>query len=65
MNIIYLMMSCTKKKIPNEPIHLFIIGGVGIGKTFTLMLLIQALIRFLNRHLHLDPLKKKVLFMEK
>jgi hypothetical protein len=30
----------------------FITTGVGIGKTFTLMLLIQALIFFYNRHLH-------------
>ena len=27
------------------------------------MLLIQALIRFYNRHPHLDPLKKKILIM--
>ncbi len=33
-----------RKKNPNEPIHLFIIGNV--GKIFTLMLLIQALIHF-------------------
>jgi len=40
MNVLYLMMLCIKKKQnPNEPIHLFIIGGVGIGKTFTLMFL--------------------------
>jgi hypothetical protein len=40
------MMSCIgKKQNPNEPIHLFIIvGGIGTSKTFTLMLLIQALI---------------------
>jgi hypothetical protein len=37
---------------PNEPIHLFITGGVGTSKIFTLMLLIQALIHFYNRHLH-------------
>jgi hypothetical protein len=28
-----------KKQNPNEPIHLFIIGGVGTCKTFTLMFL--------------------------
>ncbi len=40
MNILYLMMSCTGKinKNPNEPIHLFIIGGASTCKTFTLML---------------------------
>jgi hypothetical protein len=59
MNVLYLMMSCTKKKQnPNEPIHLFITRGVGTGKTFTLMFLIQALIFFCNKHPQLDPFKK-------
>jgi hypothetical protein len=35
------MMSCIGKKNPNEAIHLFIIEGASIGKTFTLLLLIQ------------------------
>jgi hypothetical protein len=52
-----------KKQNPNEPIHLFITRVVGTCKFFTLMLLIQALIRFYNRHPHSDPLKKNVLFM--
>ncbi len=47
-----------RKNNPNEPIHLFITGGVSTCKTFTLMNLIQALIRFFNRHCHLKPLKK-------
>jgi hypothetical protein len=50
-------MMLYRKKNPNEPIHLFIIGGVGIGKAFTSMLLIQALLCFYNRHPHLDLLK--------
>jgi hypothetical protein len=29
-----------KNKNSNEPFHLFIIGGVGIGKNFTFMFLI-------------------------
>jgi hypothetical protein len=60
---LYLMMSWTKKKKQNpiEPIHLFIIGGA--DKTFILMFLIQALIRFYNRHPHSSPLKKKILLM--
>ncbi len=63
-NVLYLMMSCIERKQnPNEPIHLFIIRGADIGKTFTLMILIQALICFYNRHPHSDPLKKKVLLM--
>jgi len=46
-NVLYMMMSCIgKKQNPNEPIHLFIIvGGIGTSKTFTLMFLIQSLIR--------------------
>jgi hypothetical protein len=52
-----------KKLIPNKKIHLFVIGGVGICKNFTLMILIQILICFYNTHLHLDHLKKKFLFM--
>jgi hypothetical protein len=51
------------KNNPNEPIHLFIIGSAGIDETFTLMLLIQALIHFYNRHPHSNPLKKKALLM--
>ncbi len=58
-----MMSSTEKKQNPNEPIHLFIIGGVITRKTFTLMLLIQALIHFYNRHLHSNPSTKKKLFM--
>jgi hypothetical protein len=60
MNILYLMMSCIEKKNPNEPIHLFITRDVGISKIFTLMLLIQALIFFYNKHPQWVPLKKKL-----
>jgi hypothetical protein len=35
-----------EKKIPNELLHLFFIEGVGIGKTFMLMFLIQGILRF-------------------
>jgi len=52
-----------RKKNPNEPLHLFIIGGVGIGKNFMLMLLIQGLVHFYNKHLELDLFKKKALLM--
>jgi hypothetical protein len=52
-----------QKNNPNEPIYLVITRGAGIGKTFTLMLLIQALICFYNIHPRLSPLKKKVLLM--
>ncbi len=53
-------MSCIEKINPNEPIHLFIIRGVNVGKTFTLKLLIQALVHFYNRHLHSDPFIKEI-----
>jgi hypothetical protein len=53
------MMSSTEKINPNEPTHLFIIGDVSASKTFTLMLLIQALIRFYSRHPHSDPFIKE------
>jgi len=33
-----------KKQNPNEPLHLFITGGAGTGKTFMLMLLIPGLL---------------------
>ena len=35
------------KKIldPSKPVHLFLTGGVGIGKTFVLALLVQGLLR--------------------
>jgi hypothetical protein len=57
-------MSCVEKKQnPNEPIHLFITGAANTSKTFTLMLLVQTLIHFYNKHLDSNPLTKKNLFM--
>jgi hypothetical protein len=50
-----------KKLNPKKLIHLFIIGSV--AKFFTLMLLIQTLKHFYNRHPHSNPLKKKALLM--
>jgi len=52
-----------RKQNPNEPLHLFIIGGVGKGKKLMLMLLIQGLVHFYNKHLELDPFKKKAILM--
>jgi hypothetical protein len=49
-----------KKQNPNEPIHLFIIRGVGTCKNFTLMFLIKILICFYNKHPHLNHLKKNI-----
>jgi hypothetical protein len=53
------MMSCTKNKFPNEPIYLVITRGADIGKTFTLMLLIQALIFFIKYTSSFKPFKKE------
>ncbi len=38
------------KQNPNEPLHLFIITHVGKSKTFMLMLLIQGLFYYYNKH---------------
>ena len=47
----------------NDPIHLFLTGGAGTGKTFTLQLIVQGLLRFYHGDLQSDPLKPKVLLM--
>jgi hypothetical protein len=54
------MKSCIEIINPNEPIHLFITEGASIGKTFTLILLIQALICFYNRHHQSNPLNESL-----
>jgi len=48
---------------PNQPIQLFLLGGVGISKTFTLLLLIHGFLRHYNIILGSDPLKQKVILM--
>jgi hypothetical protein len=48
---------------PNQPIHLFLIGGVGINKTSTLLLLIHGFLRHYNIILGFDPLKQKAILM--
>jgi hypothetical protein len=60
MNNVLYLITYIKKIQMNQ----FIIGGASIGKTLTLMFLIQALIHFYNRHLHSNLFKKKkALFM--
>jgi hypothetical protein len=51
------------KKNPNEPLHLFITRGASTCKTFTLMLLIQGVLHFYNKHSQCNSSKKKTLFM--
>ncbi len=53
------MMPCITKKHPYEPIHLFITRGANIGKTFTLMVLVQALTCFYNIHFSIKSFKKE------
>jgi archaellum biogenesis ATPase FlaH len=47
----------------DTPICLFLIGDVGTGKTFTLKLIIQGLLRLYNKDMSFDLTKTKVLFM--
>jgi hypothetical protein len=52
-----------KKQKPEKSIYLFITGGADTSKTFTLMLLIQTLFHFYNRHHTSDPSKNNALLM--
>jgi hypothetical protein len=47
----------------NDPIHLFLVGGARIGKTFTLQLIVQGLLRFYHSDLQSNLLKPKVLLI--
>jgi hypothetical protein len=48
---------------PNQRIHLFSTGGVGTGKTFTLLLLIHGFLKHYNKKLGSNPLKQKAILM--
>ena len=52
-----------KKQDPHAPIHLFLTGGAGTGKTHTLLLLVQALQRIYLRTKEFDLEKPHVLLM--
>ncbi len=52
-----------KRMHPNQLIQLFFIGGVGIGKTFTFLLLIHGFLKHYNKKLGSDPLKQKAILM--
>jgi hypothetical protein len=46
----------------NEPLSIFLMSGAKIGKTFTLMVIIQGLLQFyLKQNKDLDPSKQIVL----
>jgi hypothetical protein len=45
---------------PNEPLSIFLIGGVGTRKTFTLMVIIQGFLQYyFKQNKDLDPSKQK------
>jgi hypothetical protein len=53
-----------KKRLDiHTPVHLFLIGGVGTGKTFTSKALFQMLIRIYDSNTMSDPLKPKGLIL--
>jgi hypothetical protein len=52
-----------KQLYPDTLICLFLIGGVGIGKNFTLKLIIQGLLRLYNKNISFDLTKTKALLM--
>jgi hypothetical protein len=52
-----------KQLYPNALICLFLTRGVGIGKTFTLKLIIQGLLQLYNRDMFFDLTKTKALLM--
>jgi len=51
-----------KHKYPLKTLHIFLIGHVGIGKIFTLMCIIQNMLRYYIRDIsNVDPLKPKIM----
>jgi hypothetical protein len=52
-----------KRFFANEPIYLFLTGGAGTGKSFTLQAIVQGLLRMHHKDLRSDPLKTKALLM--
>jgi len=55
---------CKELKHPNQPLHIFIVEGVDIRKTFTLLNDIQALLHFYVKYdKNMDRLKATILKM--
>jgi hypothetical protein len=48
---------------PKEPIHLFLTGGGGTGKTFTTKSIFQSLVHLHNDTMPYDPLQLKGLII--
>jgi hypothetical protein len=56
-NILY-----QKIKNPTKPFHIFLIDGVGTGKMFTLMCIIQNMLLYYTKQItNVDPLKPKIM----
>jgi hypothetical protein len=50
------------KKYLSKPLHIFLTGGTRIGKTFTLMCIIQNMLRYYIKDIsNVDPFKPKVM----
>ncbi len=49
-----------KHKYPSKPLHIFLIEAATIGKTFTLVCIIQNMLRYYIKNIpNVDPLKPK------
>jgi len=57
------MLCIVKQLYPDIFICLFLTGGVRTGKTFTLKLIIQGLLRLYNKNIYFDLTKTKALLM--
>lgn len=49
----------TKRLALHKPLHLFLTGGTGTGKTYIAKVIYEALIRLYDKQLDSDPLKPK------
>jgi hypothetical protein len=47
-----------KHKYPSKSLHIFLIEGVGVGKIFTLMCIIQNMLRYYIKNFQMLTLKK-------
>ena len=47
----------------DQPLHLFLSGGAGVGKTMTTKLIYQSILKFENSHAGIDPTTLKILLL--
>jgi hypothetical protein len=56
------MISYTKKSKTTKPFHIFLTSGARTRKTFTLMCIIQNMLRYYTKQVtNVDPLKPKIM----